>query len=119
LSESASDIMADLALRYFDNQCFVTHQKFKKRGFVIHHLKYINNDVVRGNYPKGEKGRTAYLKALRPMVENMPFRFIMVTNGIHTRMDHIRRGLTRMKRDNFMRLVVAVLMTEKHRRKYK
>jgi 7,8-dihydro-6-hydroxymethylpterin-pyrophosphokinase len=41
----------------FDNRCFVTHEKFKERGFVIHHLWYIENDVRRENYPKGDKGR--------------------------------------------------------------
>ena len=111
--------MADLAYRFFEGRCFVTQQQFKKRGFVIHHLKYIENDVVRGNYTKGEKGRLEYLKDLRPMVENMPFRFMLVTNGIHTRLDHVRRGLTRMKRENFVRLAIAVMLTEKHKVKKK
>jgi len=119
MNETSTDIMADLAYRFFDNQCFVTRQRFKKRGFVIHHLKYIEDDVVRGDYPKGEKGRYEYLKDLRPMVENMPFRFMLVTNGIHTRLDHVRRGLTRMKRENFIRLSIAVILTEKHKVKKK
>jgi len=115
--ETASDIMQDLALRFFENRCFVTHQKFKKRGFVIHHLRYIDDDVKREDYPKGEKGRLTYLTDLKPMVEAMPFRFMLLTNGIHTRLDHVRRGLTRMKRENFIRLSLAVLMTEKHNNK--
>jgi len=116
---NSEQIMQDLALRFFDNRCFVTREKFKKRGFVIHHLKYLENDIVRGDYPKGEKGRLQYLTALRPMVEAMPFRFMLLTNGIHTRLDHVRRGLTRMKRENFMRLSLAVLMTDKHKVKKK
>jgi len=116
---NAADIMADLAVRFFDNRCFVTHLKFKKKGFVIHHLKYLEHDVVRGDYPKGEKGRLEYLIDLKPMVEAMPFRFMLLTNGIHTRLDHVRRGLTRMKRDNFIRLALAVMMTEKHKVKKK
>jgi len=115
--DEASNIMADLALRYFENRCFVTHEKFKKRGFVIHHLWYLENDVTRGEYPKGEKGRQEYIKALKPMVENMPFRFMLIKNGVHTRMDHVRNGLTRMKRENFMRLCVAVMLTKKHKKK--
>jgi len=117
LNETAPDIMQDLALRFFENRCFVTHQKFKKRGFVIHHLRYIDDDVKREDYPKGEKGRLIYLTDLKLMVEAMPFRFMLLTNGIHTRLDHVRRGLTRMKRENFMRLSLAVLMTEKHNNK--
>ena len=116
---NSEQIMQDLAIRFFDNRWFVTRQKIKKRGIFIHHLNYLENDVVRGDYPKGEKGRQQYLTALRPMVEAMPFRFMLLTNGIHTRLDHVRRGLTRMKRENFMRLSLAVLMTEKRNIKKK
>lgn len=115
--DDASNIMQELAIRFFDNRCFVTHEKFKRRGFVIHHLWYLDDDVTRGAYPKGEKGRQEYIKALKPMVENMPFRFMLIKNGVHTRMDHVRNGLTRMKRENFMRLCVAVLLTKKHKKK--
>ena len=109
--------MQQLAIRYFDNRCFVTHEKFKRRGFVIHHLWYLDDDVTRGSYPKGEKGRQEYIRDLKPMVENMPFRFMLIKNGVHTRMDHVRNGLTRMKRENFMRLCVAVMLTKKHKKK--
>lgn len=114
--ESAEMIMQDLAVRFFDNQCFVTHDKFKRRGFVIHHLWYVENDVRRENYPKGEKGRLQYLIDLRPMVEQMPFRFMLLKNGIHTRIDHPRNGLARMKKENQMRLFVAVMLTKKAER---
>jgi len=117
MNDDATNIMQELAIRFFDNRCFVTHEKFKLRGFVIHHLWYIENDVIRANYPKGEKGRQLYLKALKPMVEKNPERFMLIKNGIHTRLDHIRTGLTRMKRENFERLVLAVRMTIKTKRK--
>ena len=113
MTETSTSIMRYLAHRFFNGECFVTHEKYKDKGFVIHHLKYIQNDVKRDQFPKGEKGRFLYLKALKPMVENQPFRFILIKNGIHTRIDHPRRGLSRMKRENFIRLVVAVLLTEK------
>lgn len=111
--ESSTDIMRYLAEKYFDNRCWVTHEKFKPRGFVIHHLHYIQNDVERKNYPNGEKGRLQYLKDLVPMVEKDPKRFVLIKNGIHTRLDHVRRGLTRMKRENFIRLAKLVMMTKK------
>lgn len=113
MNESSESIMQELALRFFDNKCFVTHEKFKKRGYVIHHLKYIDNDVRRENYPKGEKGRLEYLIDLKVVVEQQPYRFMLLKNGIHTRLDHFKRGLTRMKRDNVTRLFVAYLLTEK------
>lgn len=119
LEQQASNIMQDLAIRFFDNRCFVTHEKFKKRGFVIHHLWYIENDVKRDNYPKGEKGRLQYLKDLIPMVEQMPFRFMLLKNGIHTRIDHPRNGLSRMKKENQLRLFLATIMTKKEPRKIK
>lgn len=119
LNDEASDIMAYLALAFFENKCFVTHEKFKRRGFVIHHLWYLEDgkDVTRGMYPKGEKGRQEYIKALKPMVEREPQRFMLLKNGVHTRMDHVRNGLTRLKKENFERLVIAVRMTYKTKRK--
>ena len=113
MSDTAESIMGYLAHRYFNNECFVTHNKFKPRGFVIHHLRYIDNDVRRENYPKGEKGRLQYLINLKVMVEKQPFRFMLITNGVHIRLDHFKRGLTRMRRDNVTRLFVAYLLTEK------
>jgi hypothetical protein len=68
-------------------------------------------------YPKGDKGRQEYIKALRPMVEREPQRFMLLKNGVHTRMDHVRNGLTRLKSENFERLVIAVRMTQKTKRK--
>lgn len=114
--ESSTEIMRYLARRYFDNQCFVTREKFKDRGFVIHHLWYIENDVKRDNYPDGENGRNQYLNDLKPMVELMPFRFMLLKNGIHTRIDHFRTGLARMKKENQLRLFLAVMMTKKPER---
>ena len=115
--DSATGIMQELAIRFFDNQCFVTHEKFKLRGFVIHHLWYIENDVRREKYPKGEKGRYTYLTELIPMIEKNPDRFMLLKNGIHTRIDHPRNGLSRLKSDNFERLVLAVRLTKKRKTK--
>ena len=117
LSDEATKIMQYMALTFYDNRCFVTHEKFKERGFVIHHLWYLENDVRRENYPKGEKGRDTYLQELQTMVEENPDRFMLLKNGIHTRIDHPRNGLSRMKTENFTRLVVAVKMTIKEKRK--
>jgi len=117
LNDEATKIMQELAIRFFNNRCFVTWDKFKERGFVIHHLWYIENDVRRENYAKGDKGRQLYMSELKGMVARNPERFILIKNGIHTRIDHPRNGLSRMKKDNFTRLVLAVKMTIKEKRK--
>ncbi len=117
--KTSTDIMKYLSEKYYSNRCFVTLEKYKSKGFVIHHLWYINNDVERKNYPKGETGRYKYLKALLPLIEKEPWRFVLIKNGIHTRLDHIRRGLTRMKSDNFTRLVLLVFMSKKRNKKIK
>ena len=148
MRDEATEIMGYLARTYFDNHCFVTKEKFRDRGYVIHHLWYKIKDITRGEYPKGEVGRQSYIKALKPevekkltreekldyykrlealkyefdelfkeMINNEPMRFMLLKNGIHTRIDHVRNGLSRMKRENQMRLFIAVLMTVKTRRK--
>ena len=115
--KTAVDIMSYLAKKYFENRCFVTHEKFRNKGFVIHHLWYIEGDVKRSQFPNTVKGRNDYMTALQPLVEMQPYRFVLIKNGIHTRIDHPRNGLSRMKRDNFSRLCVAVLLTKKERKK--
>ena len=108
--------MQDLALRFFDNKCFITHEKFKKTGFVIHHLRYIDSDQKRECFKSGENGRLEYLQALKPQVEQQPWRFMLLKNSMHGKLDHFRNGLTRMKPENVTRLVVAYLLTEKKRK---
>lgn len=110
--EKAVDILARLAELY-GNRCFVTHRRFTKKGFTIHHLWYIEGDVERKNYPNTPKGRDEYYRDLEPLVIREPWRFVLITNGIHTRIDHHRRGLSRMRRENQYRLILLLLMTRK------
>jgi hypothetical protein len=117
LDESAGEIMADMALRFFDNRCQVTHEKFKRRGFVIHHIIELEvGEVLRRHYPDGEKGRVIYLKALRPLVEanynsKDTMRYALIKNGIHTKLDHHIRGVTRLKMENRERFCELALAT--------
>lgn len=121
LEENAGDIMADMALRFFNNQCEVTHMKFKRRGFVIHHIVELEQgEVLRRHYPDGEKGRLQYLKALRPLVEKdwvlcggdiRHMRYCLITNGIHTKLDHHIRGVTRLRMDNRERFCQLAMRT--------
>ena len=108
----ASRILLELAEKYYDGRCFVTHELVKSTGFTLHHLWYIDGDVIWKHYPKTPKGRDDYYRDLKPLVEDAPYRFLLIRNGIHTRIDG-PRGLSRMKADNFKRLVLAVLLTRK------
>ncbi len=112
----AVDILSRLAEEFYNNECFITKKKFKKHGFTLHHLRYIDDDVERKNYPKTPKGRDRYYTDLDPLVRKDPGRFVLITNGMHTRIDHHIRGLSRLKYDNFIRLVMITLLTEKRRR---
>ena len=99
--------------KLYDNRCFVTHEPFKIKGFVLHHLWYLQNDIERKNYPKGVKGRDQYIIDLEPFVRNMPFRFVLIKNGIHTKLDHVRNGVSRLKKENQYRFITLMLMTRK------
>lgn len=105
------EIMRYLAKKYFNNRCQVTLETFKDKSFVIHHIREIENDVLRSQFPKGIKGRDSYLTALKPLVERDPSRFALVKNGIHTKLDHVRNGVTRLKMENRIRFCDLALKT--------
>jgi len=118
VSESAREIMQDLAVRFFHNQCEVTHKEFEPKGFAIHHITEIENDVLRKFYPYSVKGRDDYLRDLKPLVEDQPDRFALIKNFVHTRLDHKRNGTTRFPMDQRIRFCDLALRTI-HRRKKK
>ena len=123
MSDEATRLMSTMALRFFNNRCEVTHEKFKKRGFVIHHVIELDEgEVLRRNYPTGEKGRAAYLTDLYPLVEadwkiwvtsrTQERRYALIKNGIHTKLDHVRNGVTRLemeKRGRFCDLAMRTI----------
>ena len=120
--ESSIKIMSYLARTYFKNRCEVTHEPFQDKGFVIHHVREIENDVLRSQFPKGVKGRDLYLNALKPLVESDPSRFVLIKNGIHTKLDHKRNGVTRLKMENrkrFCDLALRTIHLKKHKNKRK
>ena len=112
--QTSGEIIMELGRIYQDGKSFVYKKKIQKRGFVIHHLRYRKGETVRrSEFPKGENGRDEYHRILKPFYDKWPMDYIIITKGVHTRIDHMKRGLSRMKKDNFMRLVLAVLLTEK------
>jgi len=101
-------IKAELAkLPEFNSICFVCEAKSSKRGMTFHHRYYILNDVIRKNYPKGEKGTLNYYQDLAPLIKLNPTRFLFVCNPHH---QSITR-LTRFKPENRRRLFLAVEMS--------
>jgi len=122
----SNEIMSYLAITHFNNQCYVSHHKYKdKDGFAIHHLDYIENDVIRGNYPKGEKGRRLYLNDLLPLVEKEPTRFRLIKKMWHQFVDATPNkcsrinGLSRIKEDEWTRLKQLVEDTVRKTRRKK
>ena len=126
MTDEATRLMSEMALRFFNNRCEVTHEKFKKRGFVIHHVIELDEgEVLRRHYPNGEKGRAAYLKALYPLVEededlyfkmdgsNRDYkrRYALIKNGIHTKLDHVRNGVTRLEMEKRQRFCDLAMRT--------
>ena len=103
--------MRYLAKTYFKNRCEVTLEPFQDKGFVIHHIIEIENDVLRSQFPKGNNGREQYLNALKPLVEKDPNRFALIKNGIHIKLDHKRYGVTRLKMENRKRFCDLAMRT--------
>ena len=95
----------------FGNRCYVTHEPFKVKGFVLHHIREIPNDVLRSNYPKTPMGREQYLIDLEHRVRKNPEDFALIKNGIHTKLDHNRNGVTRLKMENRKRFCELALKT--------
>ena len=109
--DSSQSIMRYLAKTYFKNRCEVTLEPFQDKGFVIHHIVEIEKDVLRSQFPKGNKGREQYLNKLKPLVESDPSRFALIKNGIHTKLDHKRNGVTRLKMENRKRFCDLAMRT--------
>lgn len=108
--------LSDIANDFFDNRCQVTLEKFKPKGFVIHHVKEIEDDVLRRNYPVGPKGTAEYYNDLYPLVEENKDRFALIKNPIHNKLDNKRNGITRLKMPNRIRFCALALLTEHKRR---
>ncbi len=108
--KTAYETLTELA-PLFNNQCRVMLTGFTPKGFTIHHIKEIENDVLYKNY-KGNRDR--YLNDLKPLVEDCPERFALVTNPIHTKLDGIKNGITRLKIDNRRRFCDLAMETVRH-----
>jgi hypothetical protein len=112
--------MGELALRFFDNRCYVGRQKYKVRdGFSIHHLRYIDSDIKFDKFPSGAKGKRAYHEHLRTQVEKDPNRFRLIKKMWHAFVDATPNrpsrinGLSRIKPEEWERLKQLVDDTDR------
>jgi hypothetical protein len=64
-------------------KCRVCKCTASKRGMVIHHYWYVDNDVIYSNYPQNDSGRLQYYKDLEPMIKANPKRFAYYCNTDH------------------------------------
>lgn len=95
----AAEIITSLG-RLYQDRCYVCHKKIKSKGFTIHHLYYITNDVKFADYAN----RNLYYQALEPLVRKDPHRFMLLCNAHHQSLERLKR----FKPENFNRLVSAV-----------
>ncbi len=114
--KSSYEVLAELA-PLFNSECYVLHTKFKPKGFTLHHIEEIENDVLRRNYKSNNwvNDMNNYYHDLKPLVEDQPERFALITNPIHRKLD-MRGGVTRLLMDNRVRFCDLALRTI-HRRK--
>ena len=132
LSETYESIFKDLALKFFENRCYVSRHKFKTRcGFSIHHYRYIDSDLKYNQFQKTVKGKLAYMQHLREQIEKDPERFVLLEKMWHTFIDATPNrssrinGLSRIKQEEWERLKEVVDKTErkikkkKHYKRYK
>ncbi len=107
----APEILGELAHKYFENRCEVTLKKYKPKGFVIHHVRYIEDDIERSQYPYTPVGAKDYYTALEDMIKKDRTRFAMITNGIHGKLDNHRHGVCRLNEANRLRFCDLAMRT--------
>ena len=64
-------------------KCRICGCKISKRGMVVHHRWYINNDIVYSNYPQNDSGRLQYYTDLKEQISINPKRFSYLCNKDH------------------------------------
>jgi len=123
--KTSSEIMTYLARTYFDNKCYVSHQKYKPNcKFQIHHLGYISGDLKYNQFPKTVKGKLAYMEHLKKQIEKDPTRFRLIRKMWHSIIDTFPKqairvnGLSRIKDDEWERLKKLVDDTREFKRKH-
>lgn len=74
-----------------NGSCYCCGAKTARRGMTIHHVWYINNDVIYKDFPANDTGRLAYYTALLPMIIRNPKRFMYLCNTCHQALERMCR----------------------------
>ncbi len=103
-----SNIKQKLGEALGKGKCFICEKSKSRKGFTIHHLKYIFNDIIYKNYPHDTDGQYRYYKDLEPVVLNDLERFMYLCNVDHVALER----LNRYGAEKVVRLIKALIMTE-------
>ena len=104
-SKEVYTLIFEISKRY-DSQCFICHKSMKsaKSGFTIHHLEYRWGEKTHKDFTSREK----YYAYLTPIIDQYPDAFMFLCNACHQSLDG-PRGLNRRKKENVLRLFLAVM----------
>ena len=91
-----------------NGKCFVCGCITAKRGMTIHHVWYLDNDIIYKNFPQNESGRLEYYNKLYPMVKKNPKRFMYLCNTHHFTLEKFCRFGDKL----FNKLCIARKMTK-------
>ena len=99
--------------------CFVCEKDKSKKGFTVHHLKYIFQDVFYKNYKQygPTDGQYRYYVDLEPVVLDDLDRFMFLCNPHHISLER----LNRYNPETIVKLLEALLLTKtnpKHEGKF-
>lgn len=77
--------------RMYGSKCHLCGTVSSKKGFTIHHIWYIQNDVIYSQFPKNSSGSLDYYLKLAPLVKSNPKRFRYLCNPCHQRLERFLR----------------------------
>ena len=100
-------IIFNISKRY-GGECGICLKKMKsaKSGFTVHHLEYRKGEKIHRDFGS----RELYYKYLVPIIDKFPDKFMFLCNACHQSLDG-PRGLNRRKKENVLRLFLAVMNT--------
>ncbi len=75
----------------FGSKCFLCKIERTKKGFVFHHIWYIQNDVTHDQFPKNTSGTLEYHTKLAPLIREDSKRFRYLCNPCHHSFERILR----------------------------
>jgi len=89
--------------KLFGSKCFVCEKKYG-RGFLYHHLVYKFGEPIYRDFSSTIK----YNNFILPIIKKEPQRFLLLCSPCHTTLEKLKRR----KKENFLRLLIALFRTE-------